>query len=539
MDIIHEKRSNPELNPKVEPIEELRMVFDKHGFDNTYISFREGKHITDINPKNKYGTPTGFYTYPTRQMGSNLKQALMSGNMDSFRKLFPFASDRAYVYIFIPNPNAVILNSQTTEEETRRIVSKIADHYATNYNHAVGRLCEKFLENEYNSSYSDYDAAHFDHTQLPAHKLWLFLYDVGLAINKGKAKNVFTKLCYDFGIDGFEDDKGFGWIHSAEKFQAVFFRVKNIGTMYQINTSEGQRDFSFLEKLPEEKVEALINAGRLDKFLKDSTFVNHLIGLYSWELFASIPIDKTTAILSVAKHPSKTNVTLRLAIDKGYFPNNEEIAANTLIELNTLDKKAGFKPAITVDIPDDILRRYYNESYEISERVWKKTPAHIRDEVLISELHPELVRKKYMHPTTYRSMHPLLQNHLADSPSGLHKFFEMGGEVKEIITHGSEKLQTYIAERAKIVERILGEDKYKEMEVDDLTGGTDPNFNELLLIGELTPENINAAYHQYKVGDAEAYNSFIKGYNEKQKLNESTIRLYDLFNKLNNTDIKP
>ena len=70
---LEEKRRNPELNPKIDIIRALERRQDD---PDIYISFVEDVGVPDgavsgfkigINPKSRYNTPTGIYTYPLKQ----------------------------------------------------------------------------------------------------------------------------------------------------------------------------------------------------------------------------------------------------------------------------------------------------------------------------------------------------------------------------------------------------------------------------------------------------------------------------------------
>lgn len=65
--MITEKRSNPELNPKLTPFEELSRLVETYG-DELYISFTQGfgRNLLPklgINPRSTFTTPLGIYCY--------------------------------------------------------------------------------------------------------------------------------------------------------------------------------------------------------------------------------------------------------------------------------------------------------------------------------------------------------------------------------------------------------------------------------------------------------------------------------------------
>ena len=61
--VINEARRNPETNVDENFAEFYNRMIQKAPRENIFISFRDTTHVTDVNPKSTYNTPTGFYTY--------------------------------------------------------------------------------------------------------------------------------------------------------------------------------------------------------------------------------------------------------------------------------------------------------------------------------------------------------------------------------------------------------------------------------------------------------------------------------------------
>src|SRR5690554_6327327 len=86
--LIFEKRAVSGIISKEENIGELlEFLKEKYNYDDVYVSFRDSKHVTKINPNNKFNTPTGLYTYKLSKYTYNPIY-----DIDEFGKLFPYAS---------------------------------------------------------------------------------------------------------------------------------------------------------------------------------------------------------------------------------------------------------------------------------------------------------------------------------------------------------------------------------------------------------------------------------------------------------------
>lgn len=225
-----EARSNPELNPKETFQTFMQNLLAKTNFENLFVSFRSNIYVTDINPKNEYETPTGLYAYP---LASYFTKSQLEGDVtdpnnnkleQNFRERFPYQSDLKYM-MFLNVKNITNLLTKSTPKEK-------LDEYVNKINHIYGNItpvheyCKLFLNNEYQSPYKR--TPYHD-----THLFWLFLYSIAPYINKGGQKvTTITNICHKIGVDGFIDRDGEGYIHPAEKRQAVFFRVKGIADVY-------------------------------------------------------------------------------------------------------------------------------------------------------------------------------------------------------------------------------------------------------------------------------------------------------------------
>lgn len=229
---IIEARSNPDTNVDPTFEETINFVLSNNSLKNTFISFREEVgYVSDMNVKNEYGTPTGFYCYPLWLFFQNKEDIIKMGEK-RFRRKFPFASQREFMqFITIKSMNGV-LDNNTTKEETNTYVSKLKQLYQND--NSIEKMCDAYMQNNYSSSYTD-------KIENPAHLLWLLMYEIashliaGKSTNETSITNKLNTMYRQIGINGFIDN-GSGYIHPLEPEQAVFFKVKNIANVVTYKT---------------------------------------------------------------------------------------------------------------------------------------------------------------------------------------------------------------------------------------------------------------------------------------------------------------
>jgi len=138
---IDEARRNPEQNPKVSLYDALEKYKDD---PDIYISYTMdvGRGITSktsvakgrntsgfkigINPKSKYNTPNGIYTYPLPEMWRD--------GADPSRRVFtvPFAGEQPAVYIIRATGNMLDLEkygSDQIDKDLEIVAKKLVDHF--------------------------------------------------------------------------------------------------------------------------------------------------------------------------------------------------------------------------------------------------------------------------------------------------------------------------------------------------------------------------------------------------------------------------
>lgn len=233
-DFLLEKRSHAETNVDVLFQEFLFDILRNNDIKNIFVSFRDSEHVTDINPNNKYNTPTGFYAYPL----ASYQEKIQNVNEKQFRRIFPFQNELPYMYFLILDNFDGILTSETTDNVINYYMIKLTQLYG--HITPVANLCKLFSEGKYTPSYSKVGVIH------NVHLFWLFIYEIAPYIMNNKFINIngiekyntktqhnttFTIICNKIGIKGFIDYNGDCFIHAAEPFQGVFFKVKNIGKL--------------------------------------------------------------------------------------------------------------------------------------------------------------------------------------------------------------------------------------------------------------------------------------------------------------------
>ena len=229
LNVINEKRSNPEKNVDIGIRDFLLNLLSKYDITDIFVSFRTDTHVTDINPNNRYDTPTGFYAYP---LYIYLTEEMINSddfNIAFFRKLFPYQNQLSHIYFFALKNKTGLIYNNTDKNQLKDYVKKILQLYG--HINPVKSLCDDYLNDKYQSTYTS-------NILNNAHSLWLFLYSVIPYImgnNNDNKVTAVTNLCRRIGINGFIDDKTSGYIHPNEKNQAVFFRVKTIGNVFIFN----------------------------------------------------------------------------------------------------------------------------------------------------------------------------------------------------------------------------------------------------------------------------------------------------------------
>ena len=219
----------------------LKDYIEQHGIDNVCISFRDSIHTSDINKRNQFNTPTGYYFYPLK----SFKDELNLNSWTSFIRHFPFGYDRPYVTLFtIKDKDGILYTSSSDEEKCHMYAKKLYDMYKNNPK--VTKLYEKYLKKD-PSITEPHNRDYRVNVNNVVNLLWIFIFELAnlLSINKKQyftfPLTFFNILCRKIGINGFVDDICGGFIHSSETCQGVLFKFKSITDNVVIIDSYAER----------------------------------------------------------------------------------------------------------------------------------------------------------------------------------------------------------------------------------------------------------------------------------------------------------
>lgn len=107
-----------------EQFSDIIKEIEKYNNDGYYISFTNIDKI-GINPKSKYNTPIGIYSYPViDEIYDNIK------SKQSFSKGTPFAGDAKYIWLFSPKnkENGLYLGKNYTGDDYYNDLEKLEDY---------------------------------------------------------------------------------------------------------------------------------------------------------------------------------------------------------------------------------------------------------------------------------------------------------------------------------------------------------------------------------------------------------------------------
>lgn len=236
LDLIQEKRKNPELNPKIH----ITDVFEKYKDDpDVYISYIDaykGAPKIGINPTSHFNTPLGVYTYPLNQIYYS-RHSIKTSPGD-----VPFGGNRPYIAVLRKKPGTKFVDNMYT------------DYDSSDYDNDIKKLKEYFIkktaifDDETFSKIQNWVDENID-IKSPIRYIWLLtrvlafvlespirkeniinlVYNINaLGTDRNKGQLNVTSLKWNrilnkvLGYDGFADKLGKGLIHKSEPIQAVF-----------------------------------------------------------------------------------------------------------------------------------------------------------------------------------------------------------------------------------------------------------------------------------------------------------------------------
>ena len=383
-----EARKNPEQNPKTSI---NRIVYDAvkstrgseiGGTTNLFVSFTSVDKL-GINPKSKYYTPLGIYSYPGEYV---VKTA---GSNRSMRSL-PFAGDSPHVNLFKARGN--IINIATISVgEVREYYKKLAKLWTETSGESWKTSVDQ-IESLINNAGSK---AKF--SDIPGGRLWYVTMMAAKELFADKWRTeppvAWNKLFRLIGIDGVVDytpDGGTGIIHTSEPSQAVFFTINSISNVERhsnlYSPASGSLDARIKGgqdthqeivkaaaalkqiKAPEEALEYLENNGfQHIRFIKDQATRSYIL-------------KKHPRKIRNLKHPTLQDQKTALFADP-----SSAYRINNPIESVFLELFYSDPGSIT---PSDLAAIFPNASQEMQLVIAKHDPDLIREFVLPSETNP-------------------------------------------------------------------------------------------------------------------------------------------------------
>jgi hypothetical protein len=220
LDNLFEKRSHPELNPKISREEILEKYKDRDDIFISYVS----KFKVGVNPKSEYDTPIGIYTYPLKRMYNQI-----------LTNKVPFAGHNKYLAI-IECGIAFELRDYNNEK-WRRDVAKLTDWFEFDFfsldneykEYLISALSLHGPEDVINDE-TDFSNLHIYEVieavklmtkgYIPGAKLW-YVTNILSGFNPKKWNALLRKLGYRAIYDN-----GDGIIHENEPTQCVLLDPK-------------------------------------------------------------------------------------------------------------------------------------------------------------------------------------------------------------------------------------------------------------------------------------------------------------------------
>lgn len=227
--ILAEARSHTKQNPKTSVNQHIIDAADKAlaagekiaGVLNCFVSLTAIDKL-GINPKSKYNTPLGIYSYPANYV---IREVMDNAKLDTL----PFAGEQPYVNIFSAQGNVIDLGT-ITDVEVSNLYKKIAAVYHSLTGHSWKQDMDEVEEIINNAT------QHARVKSLPGGQLWYVTKMLAKHFKvpwETTAPVAWNKLFREIGVDG-AIDMGNGIIHTNESTQAVFFSTKAITNVNRV-----------------------------------------------------------------------------------------------------------------------------------------------------------------------------------------------------------------------------------------------------------------------------------------------------------------
>lgn len=233
-EFITEARRNPDQNPKVSPVERIKIRVAQAP-RNTFVSMTAIDKL-GINPNSEYDTPLGIYSYPAEYVAKEGARSLAD---------LPFAGASPYANIFNGRGNIVDVGLMT-DAELSTWIHKLSDYFAGLWKQ---KMASKYAGDANAAWKAGADIVNYVIEQSaematfgrkPGGRFWYITMHLADQMKKearvgGSRPSAWNALFRAVGIDGCMDSTGVGIIHTAERTQAVFFHTGAIANLERVD----------------------------------------------------------------------------------------------------------------------------------------------------------------------------------------------------------------------------------------------------------------------------------------------------------------
>lgn len=212
-----EARSHTDMNPKISAYDALKPYSNNPDY---FISFTKLDKL-GINPKSKYDTPLGIYTYPLKDIWKEYRV----DQKKSVGQAVPFAGTSPYIWL-------------VKVDQSKKFVNDMYSDYGSNdYDKDKQLLLDHIAKNRTDYKFKDdmgpdqIDYLFFQWTQEareknPVMSMWNITRSLS-RYRKGTPAVQWNYLLREvLGYSGFADRSGRGYIHPSEPVQAVFLSTR-------------------------------------------------------------------------------------------------------------------------------------------------------------------------------------------------------------------------------------------------------------------------------------------------------------------------
>lgn len=252
--LLEESRAIYKTLPKVSVYNELLPYKNKEGY---YISFTDVEKI-GINPKSKFETPLGIYTYP-------LKQSWIKYKVDETKDVgeaMPFAGERENIYLLKKRDGIKFINSAKDytdamlEKDMLTLMRHVLENKESYYKSFGGRSPEQITPQIIRKYFKKWKGEAYG--KEPVFMIWNITRELSGRRNrvhevidkKVPTRRVHTSMTTGWntllykvlGYYGFSDSTGAGYIHNNEPIQTVFFTKRAFTVVKLSPNKEGKRE---------------------------------------------------------------------------------------------------------------------------------------------------------------------------------------------------------------------------------------------------------------------------------------------------------